>query len=208
MIVIDWKNTIKNIGKSSHLVFYIPVGTGDATLISRSIIMFKEGITAAVDLWSELLAEELGSVAGDFDAILRPLSSKETAEHIPGPLDVMGKRLGEKLGIPYLPQFFIKDEVRQPLHKISSGAKRYNVLIDNYHLKYNINPAIIGKARFLLIDDVTTSGSTVRVIADIIHKYYPDISLSFAALARTSHQPRANEGFFEIIERIKATGIS
>jgi predicted amidophosphoribosyltransferase len=201
MLDTNFNYCIPGLISLKHLVYYVP-GYNDVTAISRAIIDFKENRHPYVDFWCDIICKEMISEKGFYDAIIRPLSSKETNILVENSLDTLGKKLSVAIDSPYIGQFFIKDEQVSAMHKIRSQAERYKTLSDHYDLKYLINPNKISNAKLLLIDDVATSGSTTRVICELLLKNYKDIKVSLLTIGRTSPNPQANVGFLEIHEKL------
>jgi len=202
MLEIHFYRPIQGLESARHLVYYIPTHLEDTSNISRLVLNFKDNKPQAVKFWSDLLVNELQKEAGNYSAIIRPLSSKETDEIIPGALDTLGQTLSDALHTPYIGQFFVKDEIRKALHFIPSATERYQTLADNYNLKYRLKPDKVGKARLLLIDDVATTGATAKTICELFSKSYPDCQLNLVTIARTQNSKDANQGFSDIISQI------
>ncbi len=187
---------IKELTKSSwFLINYIPLYQ-DITALSKMILQFKDGKKDIVDYWIKTAQKALKDE--NFDYIFRPLSSQETDKVIKQPLDYLGKAISKNNN--FIPDFFKKKEKHIPLHLLKNKEERECILKKIYqlnHYKIDLN----GK-RVLIIDDIISSGTTIKILTKILNKEYPTIEVCCFVLAETSHTILINK--FMIMENIRA----
>jgi hypothetical protein len=177
-----WKYV--NFKVVAHLCYYI---AGNRDLLSQKIIDFKDGLPATVTTWVNWAKKEIEKTDWcDFDYIIRSLGSAETC--VSGsanrPLDVLGINLA--LASPkakYVPEIICKTKPTRPLHTILTASERRTELEAAYKLT-DKSPDLNGK-KILIIDDVTTAGTTFDVIANIIKAKYPRATLYAFCLGQT-----------------------
>ncbi len=78
----------------------------------------------------------------------------------------LGKTLAKKLGIPYLPSVLCQREHREKQSSLSREERHSNIL---GNIKVVKAKAVLGK-RILLVDDVTTTGATLKEAAKMLRK--------------------------------------
>ena len=160
------------------------------------ILQFKEGKREIVDYWITTAQKALKNES--FDYILRPLSSQETDKVIEQPLDSLGKELSENKN--FIPDFFKKTDKHIPLHLLKNEEERDNTLKRIYQLNnYKID---LNEKRILIIDDIISSGSTMKILSEILKEKYPKIEICCFTLAETSHIILINK--FMIMKSIRA----
>ena len=189
------KRISKLIDSAWFLVKYIPKYQ-DITALSKMILQFKEGKKEIVDYWVNTAKKALKDEK--FDYILRPLSSQETDKLIEQPLDLLGKALSKNGN--FIPYFFKKKEKHIPLHLLKNEEERYETLKRIYQLNnYKID---LNEKRILIIDDIISSGSTMKILSEILKEKYPKIEIYCFILAETSHTILINK--FMIMKSIRA----
>ena len=175
-----WK--FKNFEDVAHLCYYNP--TRDT--LSQKVIDFKDGVASAVGLWSAWALGEITKAGwGDFDFVIRSLSSGELVA-LPNakPLDKLGNTLASGLSATYNPQILEKSGTTRPMHTIPTAVERRAELAGKYVLSGGC-PNLDGK-KILVIDDVTTAGTTLDTVAQIIKSQYPNAILYGFCLAQTN----------------------
>ena len=174
------------INSAWFLVKYIPLYQ-DITALSKMILQFKDGKKDIIDYWIKTAQKALKNE--NFDYILRPLSSNEVDKVEKQPLDFLGKEISKNN--QFISDFFKKKEKHTPLHLLKNKAEREQILKKIYQLNdYNLN--LNGK-RILIIDDIISSGTTMKILTKILKEEYPKIKVCCFILAETSHDVLANK---------------
>lgn len=162
--------------------------------ISRSILKFKFGDDPHVAAWagvSDLALQQVGLKQGDI--IVRALGHQETAilrRSDPKPMDVLCRLLADKVGCDYVPDLLRKKRKNVKLTGLSR-LERERTLENGYELAPVFG---WGDKRVWIVDDVVTTGSTIRAIAAALGKRYASVGLSAFCLART-------DGYSGLFER-------
>ena len=153
--------------------------------ISKSILKFKEGDAMHIAAWAEvalLALRQAGLRQGDM--MVRALGHQETAvlwRSEPKPMDLFCRFISEKSGCAYSPDIIRKKWKTEKL-RYMNRAQRERATQDAYELAPVFG---WGKQCVWIMDDVVTTGSTVRAIAAALLKRYPEVELRAFCLART-----------------------
>ncbi len=78
----------------------------------------------------------------------------------------LGKTLAKKMGIPYLPSALCQKETREKQSSLLR-EKRFDNIAGNIKV---IKPKAVAGKRILLVDDVTTTGATLKEAAKMLRK--------------------------------------
>ena len=164
-----------------YLCHYIPLTTGIDT-VSRSLLKFKRGAQPDLGNWLDrslcaIQAKPIPLPSGAI--IIRALHHRETRvtpDH-PCSLDLLGQTLAGHFRVPYLPGLLHKTRptvINQGLTRTQRQAELQDV--------YAINPAAFIQPpprlrSILLLDDILTSGTTVRAIIRTIRPAADSISI-------------------------------
>ena len=171
--------------KVAHLCYYNPT-TRD--LLSQKVIAFKNGDVSANMLWCAWALGEIANAGwGNFDFVIRSLSSGEleVLPTIVKPLDKLGNALASGLSAKYFPQILQKSATTRPMHSIPTAPERWKELSGKYTLSDSC-PDLNG-AKILIIDDVTTAGTTLDTISYTIKSKYKANLYGFC-LAQTNRE--------------------
>lgn len=190
--MIDISSKFPSLESAQHLAYYFPSSHGrESDTISNHILQFKDNQEPFVTKWIDLIISEIDSLPL-VDFIVRVLGSNETSASGNTSLDKLGRAMAEATDAKYCPTWVEKTRQTQPL-KFMSKAARQNELdgIFTFSIKGEKrgNPRIrIGGRRFvkfMIIDDVTTTGSTIKELYRTIHKKYPKCSVYAFVLGKT-----------------------
>ena len=187
--------------KAWHFAYYIDVHH-DPDTFSQAILQFKDGNNQAKKVFSEIIIDFLSQCEVKFDYILRALGSKELIASGNKSLDFVGKEIQSKFNYKYAPNSIFKNRDTIPLHTAGAKVERENVLVDVYTISED--STITDGSNILIIDDVTTTGTTANAIRKIISEKYPKCSIYFFAFGKHTSNPKSNNGIvnqskFELI---------
>jgi len=166
---------------------YRPKARGSDEL-SESLLRFKNGWPIDVTAWVECSVTELKHVVRPGAVIIRALSCDELAVRTATTgLDKLGQELAVEIQGSYLPELLCKHHVTQPL-KTLKGSERLAELENVYYFKKPTGdfPEIV------ILDDICTSGTTVRSIVEAIREMVSECKVTIYTLATTAHDPALN----------------
>jgi len=187
LILRELEHSSPHIHSGKHLVYYIPGGNRDS--ISRQILDFKDGTAAAVKKWCGLAVEALAGKK--FDYVVRILGHDTLNDNGSGSLSRLARDIAVETGASYENALLKKRHKTAKFSKGVDKAGRRDLLEGAYFL--NPKCQLVDGKRLLVVDDVSTSSSTIDVIADKIHTDYPKMKIFVFTLAKTRHDAKANE---------------
>ena len=200
---------INGIVSSYTLGYYLPSKYGVKHSSSEKIhdyllYNFKDNkINKSNYKWIELAANKCNEKFSNIDIVIRALGSSElkpsTAKNKSG--NILGKRIAERLNAHYVPELLSSKRNIKILRKklAQSGAiKNRPAIIANDKLSFSSgsngyynNPQ---SPRILIIDDITTSGSTAAGIAKAINTTFNNsCEIYFFVLGETCSKPFVSE---------------
>jgi predicted amidophosphoribosyltransferase len=169
-----------------YLCPYLPLTAGTDSL-SHSLLKFKQRIQPDLDAWIDCSVQLLGQLPISPETIIiRALRHDETAARpdFPSALDLLGHSLAIHLRCRYLPGLLIKSRTTLP-NKHLTRRERRSQLQDVYHLTAaTTSPA----TPFLLIDDILTTGTTMRTLIGTIRSDCPASPIRTFTLTRAEYQ--------------------
>ena len=150
---------------------------------------FKANDENHVKFWSKIAADSIKECFFDnyelpIDHVIRVLGSNELESSGKSPLDTLGKSIASALECNYSPELLKKSRKTRPLKLTNLRSERVEELTGVYQVSEGV---IENQDNILLIDDICTSGTTAKVIANAINKIYPDVAIFFFVLAKTSN---------------------
>jgi predicted amidophosphoribosyltransferase len=147
-----------------YLCHYLPLTAGKDPL-SRSLVRFKQRLQPDLDTWIASAVEAIRTLAIVADTvILRSLRHDETRvrPEFPGALDLLGKSLAVAFGCRYLPSLLTKSRSTLPNKFLSRGERRAEL---RQVYRFTPIPDLLPPSTpFLLIDDILTTGTTMRAL--------------------------------------------
>jgi predicted amidophosphoribosyltransferase len=201
-----------------YLCPYLPLAAGSDPL-SLSLLKFKQRIQPDLNAWIDCSARLLGRLHFFSDTIIiRPLRHDETTARpdFPSALDLLGQTLAMQIGCRYLPTLLTKSRTTLP-NKHLTRRERWSQLGDVYHLtttppadKTTHSPDLTPppdptagasnshtipyapSTPFLLIDDILTTGTTMRALISTIRRTYPDCPIKAFTLTRADYSRPAS----------------
>jgi predicted amidophosphoribosyltransferase len=192
-----------------YLCHYLPLSAGKDNF-SRSLLKFKRRIQPDLDAWIDCSLEVLKDVSLSPDTIvLRALHHDETTlpptrTSFPTALDIFGDALAHRFGCPYLPSLLLKSRPTRPCKELSR-EQRLTELRDIYSVdpaslsslpilpsSVETAPSLPPPLSFLLIDDILTTGTTMRMIIRALRRQFPRCPIRIFTLARSDYDPALN----------------
>jgi predicted amidophosphoribosyltransferase len=194
-----------------HLCDYLPLSAGK-DMISRSLLKFKHRTRPDFNTWIGYALEALHEISLTPDTIiLRALHHDEmvAGTKFPTALDFLGHALAGHFGCRYLPSFLRKSRPARPCKELSR-RQRKTELRGIYSLNPDILPHVAPPAAlptpspadpipapplpspnppFLLIDDILTTGTTMRMIIQPLRRTFPLSPIRIFTLARANDDP-------------------
>lgn len=190
-----------------YLCDYLPLSAGK-DIISRSMLKFKHRIQPDFNTWIECALEALHGISITPDTvIIRALHHDEmiAGTKFPTALDFLGHALAGHFSCRYLPSFLRKSRPARPCKELSR-RQRKTELRGIYSLDPAARQMIAASAvpsdakafgdvapapPFLLIDDILTTGTTMRMIIQSLRRTFPLSPIRIFTLARANDAPSA-----------------
>jgi predicted amidophosphoribosyltransferase len=182
-----------------YLCPYLPLTAGTDAL-SLSLIKFKQRIQPDLDAWIDCSIRLLGQQHFSPDTIIiRPLRHDETSARpdFPSALDLLGQSLATHLRCRYIPTLLTKSRPTLP-NKHLTRRERSSQLRDVYQLTPTPpsagapnSPGLTPHTPFLLIDDILTTGTTMRALINTIRPDYPNCPIKAFTLTRADYTKRS-----------------
>ncbi|MEA2017528.1 MAG: phosphoribosyltransferase family protein [Campylobacterota bacterium] len=153
--------------------------------VGKELLMFKKENSTAIYRWLHYVEQNFDEIFGDLkiDYIVRALGSNETSNESQNtPLDLMGGLLAKKFNAKYVTNILSKDRTTQ-LKFAGNKYNRKNILDHKYNCTLN---GLKKDATYLVVDDVTTTGTTFDEInRAILEKSSNKVKLHNFALVET-----------------------
>jgi predicted amidophosphoribosyltransferase len=184
-----------------YLCHYLPLSAGKDT-ISRSLLKFKRRTQPDFNAWIECALEALHGISLTPDTII--LRALHHDEMIAGPifptaLDFLGYALAGHFGCRYLPSFLRKSRPALPCKELSRRQRKTELRgiysLDPTARQMIAAPSLSPAAPlpttppFLLIDDILTTGTTMRMIIRALRRTFPLSPIQIFTLARADDNP-------------------
>jgi len=190
-----------------HLAHYHPRYLGQDDEVSNLLLKFKDNIDPWVTRWANHAASELSGLT-DIKIIVRVLSSNETNFVSKISLDKLGEAL--EITLPnskYLPTALTKLRHTKPLKTLKTKKEREAELSGVYSFQLSKDYSGSSDLTVLVIDDIITSGTTLKEIARAISAVYPKLKIVFFALGQTYDSwaggPSSNEDILKLLKKDK-----
>lgn len=172
-----------------YLCHYKPWSAGFDRL-SRSLIRFKNGSQIDLRAWTSCVIENLPSTLSAQPVIVRALSSNETdivSNHCA--LDHVGEKLAKHMHGYYLPTLLSKRTITPPAKTLSRSGRE-----EVFNDLYVFDGTDFAATHILILDDIVTTGFTLRAIIRSIRKTYSTLAITTLTLASTDANSRLNDG--------------
>jgi len=187
--MIDISKQFNFLSGAWHLAYYTP-GYWPSGSLSSLILNFKDNKKDSVDKWSRWAKDELAKNNFSFNFIIRALRSTETQVSGLQGLDALGGYLAQNLNAIYCPEVLKKIRITTSMHTLNK-AKREESIHGAYIVadrKYNFR-----NKNILIIDDVCTSGTTVKEMVRSLKEVWPSGRYYFFCLGKTKRSWTAND---------------
>jgi predicted amidophosphoribosyltransferase len=178
-----------------YLCHYLPLSAGK-DMISRSLLKFKHRTRPDFNTWIECSLEALHEISLTSDTIiLRALHHDEmvAGTKFPTALDFLGHALAGHFGCRYLPSLLRKSRPARPCKELSRHQRKTELQgiysLDSAARQMIATPA--PNPPFLLIDDILTTGTTMRMIIRTLRRTFPLSPIRIFTLARANDDPPA-----------------
>jgi len=190
-----------------HIAHYHPRYLGQDDEVSNLLLKFKDNIDPWVTRWANHAASELSGL-NNINIIVRVLSSNEKEVKNPISLDKLGEALDITLpNSKYLPTALTKSRSTKPLKTLKTKKEREAELSGVYSFQLPKGISASSDFTVLVIDDIITSGTTLKEVARAISAVYPIIKIVFFALGQTYDSwaggPSGNEDVLRLLKRDK-----
>ncbi|MBV0934182.1 RecQ family ATP-dependent DNA helicase [Marinobacterium weihaiense] len=165
--------------------------------IKQEVWSFKDGVLAAINRWTNKVVE-LSDSFPDINFVVRALGHAELgAEEIGKPLDKLGDALADALQAEYQPTALKKSKILKKSTGISAAERAAQVEMA-YSFTAHENVLSLDRPRFLIVDDVYTSGATTREIQRAITEECPSAQVFIFTLVKTLYRSEANKASLEM----------
>ena len=176
-----------------YLCPYLPLTAGTDPL-SLSLLKFKQRIQPDLDAWIDCSRQLLGHLSFSPDTIIiRALRHDETTARpdFPSALDLLGHSLAIHLHCRYLPTLLAKSRTTLP-NKYLTRRERRSQIQDVYHLAptptNTSSDPLTPATPFLLIDDILTTGATMRALIRTLRHRHPVCPIKTFTLTRADYR--------------------
>lgn len=192
LVGVDWQYTDCGLLEAYYLAYYMPYG--DVTNWTSRIHKFKnkEDVDDYVVL-TNLVTEAIKEDNLQFDFVVRVLGHGSTFAKKNDSIRDFAIKVARATNARYIPELIKKHNATAPLHTMGRQA-RFQVSIGNYYVDpFNCKDLNLNNKKILIVDDITTTGSSLIEICRALHDVWPDAKVYSLCLARTKNDnPNAN----------------
>lgn len=179
----ELKITETKILKSELNKFFLGYYRHDKDYVKNKILKFKDGDKNIINQWLTVIKQHI-DLFPTVDYIVRALGHKEI-NAVESSLDNVGKLIEENIpDSKYLPDLLSKKNINNKLSTMNA-IDRKNTLSMQYFLNENHKKFSKQKKSFLIIDDVYTTGSTIKEITRAIREILPNSIIYVFTLVQT-----------------------
>ena len=179
----NMSSTFNFLSGAYHLAYYFPRKYGTNDTVSEYILHFKDNREPYTTKWIALATREVAVKIKDIDIVVRVLGSTELTASGHTSLDKLGVILAKHTNSVYVKSALNKKRQTRPL-KFLSRAERQQELNGLYTFQ---KPKTISSnnPNILLIDDIVTSGTTLKEVNRAIKTVLPQCRLFFFSIGKT-----------------------
>jgi len=152
--------------------------------VGQELLLFKKENPNAIYRWLHFVDTHFDKIFKNIkiDYIVRALSSNESSNKNNSPLDLMGELLAKKFNAKYITDILTKSVTPQ-LKFAGNQYNRQKILDHTYHCDLS---GLNKNGTYLIIDDVSTTGTTFNEIARAINEASNNQArLDYFALVKT-----------------------
>lgn len=193
MISLLSERQYRNLGLLGgwHLAYYVPALRNTPDTLPNKIIQFKNHYPpGTIDGWCSWAIDSFVSEGLQFNYIVRALGSRELKPTGDKPLDTLGIKIARQHRGIYAPDILYKLRETPPMHTLKTLPERYAALHGAYSID-NRSHNLKG-LRVLVLDDVTTSNTTLVEILRALRGQWPAAHYYFFCLGRTAYDESLN----------------
>ena len=179
----DMSSNFRFLSGAYFLAYYFPRSQGSPDKVSDYILHFKGNKEPETTKWIALSSREVQKYIINIDIIVRVLSSTELNATGHSSLDRLGATLAKYTNSKYEKQLLSKIRNTRSLKYLSRDERQEEIngsyKFQKSHIVESYKPTI------LLIDDIVTSGSTIREVNRAIKSTLPSCKLFFFTIGKT-----------------------
>jgi|SaaInlStandDraft_4_1057021.scaffolds.fasta_scaffold17461_2 predicted amidophosphoribosyltransferase len=183
-MVLKYIENYHGLNHFYHIGWYFPKNHYQKVKdpLSNSILEFKDNNNLSVNTWCSFVATEIRVSNIEIDLILRMFSSSEITAGQQHPLSQVGSTLERQLdNAIFSPNLLVKTRNITTLHNLS-GSNRNREVSGAYSFKgYDA----VDKPNILIIDDILTTGASMREIARAINETQPNCNIYHFTILKT-----------------------
>ncbi len=176
-------NRFNFLAGAYHLAYYFPRNHGNNDVISNYILHFKDNVEPYTAKWIALASREVPRAIKDIDMIVRVLGSSE--------MEASGRTSLDKLGttlVKHTNSFYSKSSLRKlkqtrQFKKLSLAERKREV--HGLYIFQKPIELLSNSPKILLIDDIITSGTTIKEINRAIKLAIPHSMIYFFSIGKT-----------------------
>lgn len=175
-----------------HLVYYMPDNDDQTTWTKRVQDFKSKRDVQDYEQITKLVIDAIVIENLKFDVVVRNLAHDQTFATASDSILDFAKSVAKATGAHYCPSLIRKYKPTQALHFLNL-QERQNVSKGNFYVNEETASKLSSVNSVLIIDDITTTGTSIKAIAQVLKGRWPDIRIYALCLARTIHNhPMAN----------------
>jgi len=158
-------------------------------MLSHSLVRFKQRLQPDLGAWIACAGDLLAHLSfSPQTIILRALRHEETTirPEFPSALDLLGQALALKFGCRYRPDLLSKTRATLP-GKLLTRSQRVTQLRNVYRMGDAFGADFIPDTSILVIDDILTTGTTMRAIIRAVSERLPQCRIEAFTLTRADY---------------------
>jgi predicted amidophosphoribosyltransferase len=167
-----------------HIGWYFPLNHYQKVKdpISQSILKFKECDNLTVNAWCYFVVSVFSGIKFKIDLILRMQSSHEITSDKMHPLSQIGYSLEQNLdNAKFSPDLLFKTRSVNALHRMSSSNRKQEIKGAYAYKGFDD----VRCPNILVIDDILTTGTSMREVSRAIKKIQPNCNIFNFTLLKT-----------------------
>lgn len=192
LVGIDWQYTDCGLSEAYYLAYYMPYG--DVTNWTARIHKFKNKEDVEdYEVLTNLVTAAIKEDDLHFDFVVRVLGHNQICAKVNDSIRDFAIKVSEAVNAIYVPALIRKHNATVPLHTLGRQG-RFQVSAGNYYVDQSKYEGLnLNNKKVLIVDDITTTGSSLIEICRALHEVWPDAKVYSLCLARTKNDnPSAN----------------